>query len=116
MDEAETRDETLDDIFEHFGHEISCDLKLKDRGPDPVPDPSMSDTISSKMDFGQNAKFQLFDESDKTKRVVQTLPIRLVERESDRAAKIAQRQQEMFNNLNLPGKERHLMPPIPAKS
>lgn len=67
--EVETQDETLDDIFDHFSHAISCDLKLKDRGPDPSPDLGRSDTISSRFNFGSAAKFQLFDESDKTKEV-----------------------------------------------
>lgn len=114
--EVETQDETLDDIFDHFSHAISCDLKLKDRGPDPSPDLGRSDTISSKFNFGSAAKFQLFDESDKTKEVTQTLPVRLIENEGDRASTIADRQQEILRNLNLPGKDRHLMPTIPAKS
>lgn len=28
--------DSLDDLFEQFKEEIRCDLKLKDRGPDPV--------------------------------------------------------------------------------
>ena len=34
--EQTTQAESLDDLFDHYAHEISCDLKLKDRGPDPV--------------------------------------------------------------------------------
>lgn len=59
---------------------------------------------------------QITEEFDRTKEITQTLPAKLVEKEGDRAALIAERQAKVLTNLNLPGKNRHLMPAIPAKS
>ena len=113
-DEAATMADSLDDLFEQFNNDVSCDLKLKDRGPDPVKEASLADTLSSKYNFGRH--IQIHEESDKTKEVSQTLPLKLVEKEGERVALIQERQQEVLKNLNLPGKDRHLMPAIPAKS
>lgn len=44
------------------------------------------------------------------------MPLALVEKEGGRLSTITQREQETFANLNLPGKDRHLMPAIPTKS
>ena len=74
----------------------------------------MADTLSSKYNY--TGKIQIHEESDRTKEVTHTLPLALVEKEGNRAALIAEREMETLKNLNLPGKDRHLMPAIPAKS
>lgn len=112
MSHETTAADSLDDLFESFSHEVACDLKLKDRGPDPAKTANPSETLSSKM-WGQ---IQIHDESDKTKIVTQTLPAQLVEKEGDRASLIVDRQKEVLSHLNVPGMDRHLMPAIPAKS
>jgi len=78
--------DSLDDLFEQFKEEISCDLKLKDRGPDPVKEASLADTLSSKYNFA--GRIQIHEESDRTKEVTQTLPLKLIEKEGERAALI----------------------------
>jgi len=37
MADSTVENENLDDMFEHFGREISCDLKLGEREPDAPP-------------------------------------------------------------------------------
>ena len=44
------------------------------------------------------------------------MPLALVDAETERVKQIAHREKEIQKNLNLPGKDRHLMPAIPAKS
>ena len=51
IDNDVTMAESLDDLFEEFSHEISCNLKLKDRGPDPFKESSLADTLRSKYIF-----------------------------------------------------------------
>ena len=82
----ETMADSLDDLFEQFNFDITCDLKLQDRGPDPAKEASLADTLSSKYNFG--GRIQIHDESDKTKEVTQTLPFKLIEKEGERAALI----------------------------
>ena len=47
-EEAPTQAESLDDLFDHFANEISCDLKLKERGPDAVKGKSIAESLSVK--------------------------------------------------------------------
>ena len=112
--DQETLADSLDDLFEKYENEICCDLKIRDRGLDPVKETSLADTLSSKYIFG--GKIQIHEESDRTKEVSHTLPLGLVDKEGDRATLIAEREAEVLSNFNLPGKDRHLMPAIPAKS
>ena len=53
---------------------------------------------------------------DKTLEVKQSLPLSLYEQEAMRVKQISDREREVLKNLNLPGKERYLMPAIPTKS
>jgi hypothetical protein len=80
VDEQTTQAESLDDLFEHYAHEISCDLKLKDRGPDPAPEASLADTLHSR----HNRGLQIHEENDRTLEVEQSLPLALVDTETDR--------------------------------
>ena len=45
-DDGTTQAESLDDLFDEFQHDVQCGLKLKDRGPDPVEEKSVADTLS----------------------------------------------------------------------
>lgn len=67
--EVDTAADTIDDLFESFNYEISCDLKLYDRGQDPVKEHIASDTLSrsSKIKFGGN--IQITEEADRTREV-----------------------------------------------
>ena len=67
--------DSLDDLFDEYEHEISCGLKLKDRGPDPVETKSLADTLSQK----HNRGLEIHEENDKTLEVKQSLPLSLVE-------------------------------------
>ena len=111
-DDATTQAESLDDLFEDFQHEVNCTLKLKDRGPDPIEEKSLADTLSGR----HNRRIEIHEENDKTLTVQQTIPLSLVEKEAVRLAQISQRERDTLKNLNLPGKDRYLMPAIPTKS
>lgn len=61
-EEAPTAAESLDDLFEHFANEISCDLKLKERGPDEVKGKSLAESL----DVKHNRGIELHEEHDRT--------------------------------------------------
>ncbi len=109
--DASTQAESLNDLFEEFHHEVNCGLKLKDRGPDPVEEKSLAETLNSR----HNKGLEIHEENDKTLEVKQSLPLELVEKESNRVNQISMREREVLKNLNLPGKERYLMPAIATK-
>ena len=111
-EDVTTQAESLDDLFDEFQHEVQCGLKLKDRGPDPVEEKSLAETLGSR----HNRGIEIHEENDKTLEVKQSLPLQLVEKEAQRVNQISVREREVLKNLNLPGKERHLMPAIPTKS
>ena len=112
FEDGTTQAESLDDLFEEFQHDVQCGLKLKDRGPDPVEKASIADTLSSR----HNKGLEIHEENDKTLEVQQSLPLELIEKERNRVKQISIREREVLKNLNLPGKERYLMPAIPTKS
>ena len=68
------------------------------------------------MSTRHNRGIQIDEENDKTLEVKQTIPLSLIEKESSRLEQISEREREVLKNLNLPGKDRHLMPAIPTKS
>ena len=80
IDDATTQAESLDDLFEEFQHDIQCGLKLKDRGPDPVEEKSIAETLSTR----HNRGIEIHEENDKTLEVQQSLPLSLVEKERSR--------------------------------
>ena len=80
-----TQAESLDDLFEEFQHDIQCGLKLKDRGPDPVEEKSVADTLSQR----HNRGIEIHEENDKTLEVQQSLPLSLVEKEHARVNQIS---------------------------
>ena len=105
--DQETLADSLDDLFEKYENEICCDLKIRDRGLDPVKETSLADTLSSKYIFG--GKIQIHEESDRTKEVSHTLPLGLVDKEGDRATLIAEQRhtknkvfQRSFENYMTP--------------
>ena len=79
-DDIPTQAESLDDLFEHYAHEISCDLKLKDRGPDPVKQASIAETLN----FKHNNGIAIHEENDKTLEAEQSLPLHLLDTETER--------------------------------
>jgi hypothetical protein len=105
-------DSNLDDLFEHFNREISYDLKLAQRERDAPATESQTVRLASTYNKG----ITLHEESDKTLEVKQALPLKLVEDEHERVRVISEREHQVLSNLNLPGKNRYLMPNIPAKS
>ena len=94
-----------------------CDNKLSYRGVDQ-PKENRDNTAASvsRSNTSIFSGIQIHDESDKTKEVAATLPLKLVEKEGDRAAIIADRQMEVLSNLNVPGLDRYQMPAIATKS
>ena len=111
-DDVPTQAESLDDLFDHFANEISCDLKLKERGPDE----DKGKRLAEAFDVKHNRGIDLHEESDRTLEVEQSLPLGLVESQKERVKLISQRENQALANMNLPGKDRNLMPAIPAKS
>jgi hypothetical protein len=91
---------------------VKCDLKLSEREPDEVREVSRSVTLTAK----HNDRLTLHEECDRTLEVQQSLPLSLVDSEGTRVQEICNREHEVLCNLNLPGKNRHLMPAISAKS
>jgi len=100
----------LDDIFERFNYEISCDNKLMTRGEDPTEIQPQVDMI---MRQTGGDSIQIQDEMDATLSPKQTMP-NSIDTEQVRLDRIQNRERNAYNNLNLPGKDRHLMPPIPS--
>ena len=80
-----TAADSLDDLFEHFANEISCDLKLKERGPDEVKGKSLAETL----DVRHNRGIELHEENDRTLEVEQSLPLGLVESQKERVKLIS---------------------------
>lgn len=111
-DDATTQAESLDDLFDEFSNDVQCSLKLKDKGGDPIQSASLAETLSSR----HNRGLEIHEENDKTLEVQQSLPLSLVEKEAQRVKQISEREREVLKNLNLPGKDRYLMPAIPTKS
>ena len=110
--DTSTAADSLDDMFKQFQTDVSCDLRLKSRGPDPVKEMSIAETLSSR----HNRNIAIFEEQDKTLEVKQTIPLALLEEEEERLQKISERERKVLSNLNLPGKDRNGMPAIPSKS
>lgn len=59
---------------------------------------------------------QVHDQMNSTLEVQQTVPFGLAEQEKERLATIADREQRIFANLRVPGKNRDMMPSIADKS
>ena len=83
--DCETNDETLDDLFSQFEHDILCDLKIEKRSPD-VPEDCVDivDTVSER----QNVGLMIHEEIDATLEQVQTAPIGILDSEEDRLHQI----------------------------
>ena len=114
INEGETNDETLDDIFEQFEHDISCDLKLKHREPDMANqedvDYALIETVSSR----QNTRgVVIHDEIDRTLEGFQTAPIGVLDASEEHFQRIQEREKQAYACLNVPGLERHLFPTVP---
>lgn len=74
-DDAMTMAESLDDLFDDFSSEVHCNLKLADRGPDPVKEQSLAETLNTR----HNKGIEIHEENDKTLEVQQTIPLSLME-------------------------------------
>jgi hypothetical protein len=110
--EPSTAEETdIDSLFANFEHSIRCDLAMEDRGQDPC-ETVQQDHQSSNLDLGM----QIHDQINRTLEVKQTVPAGMVEAEQQRLDQIAAREQEIFTNLRVPGKNRDSMPSIPNQS
>ena len=57
-----TAADSLDDMFKQFSMDVSCDLRLSSRGPDPQKERSIADTLTQKY----NRQFKIHEENDKT--------------------------------------------------
>lgn len=60
--DSTVENENLDDMFEHFGREISCDLKLSERDNDASP----AENPSIQLQNRYNKDLKLHEESDRT--------------------------------------------------
>ena len=94
-----TAADSLDDLFRQFQEDVSCDLRLKSRGPDPVPSKSLAETLDSR----HNKGIKIHEENDKTLEVQQTIPLAMLTDEKERLEKISEREKRVLDNLCLPG-------------
>ena len=101
----------LDDIFERYHSEISCDLKLMSRGEDPLEIEPHVETMTERVG---TTSIEIQDEMDATLTAKQTMPHGSLDSEQARLDRIQTRERSAYNNLNLPGTNRHLMPPLPS--
>lgn len=58
----------------------------------------------------------VYDTMDTSNQAIITLPAGMVEDNKEHALKIGEREKNAASNLVIPGKNRHMMPPCPAKS
>ena len=92
VDDNTTMGESLDDLFDEFSHEVHCNLKLADRGADPVQEKSLAETLETR----HNRGIEIHEEDDKTLEVQQTIPLSLMEKESQRLKQISTREKEVL--------------------
>ena len=88
-------------------------MKIKDRGADPTQGATLAESLEAK--FNKN-NINIHEEMDKTLEVQQTIPLGLLDGQEEKVRDIMENERQMLANLNLPGKDRNLMPPIPTKS
>ena len=127
-----TAEETIDDLFESFSQSVNYDLqitqrpKYSDESADNEAPIAMGPTVKERKNGAQPYSVEQFGngevneynyESDVIKRPLQKLNRVTPPADEERAEDVCFKTKQALENLVLPGvSQRHLMPPVPAKS